>query len=112
MRGTLRREGWSVETCGEGTAALQILSGETHYDALIFDNELPGLSGVELIRETRRLSHRQQTPIIMLSASSVEKEARRAGANAFLRKPEDATSLVETVARLLAHRQKNTGQGK
>lgn len=102
VKDTLRRKGWLVETCGEGTTALQILSSEAHYDMLIFDNELPGINGVALIYETRRLSHRQQTPIIMLSASNVEGEARRAGANAFLRKPDEVTALAETVAQVLA----------
>lgn len=106
VRDTLRREGWSVEMCEDGTTALQRLSSGTHYDVLIFDNELPGLSGIVLIYEARRLPHRQQTPIIMLSASNVEREARRAGANVFLRKPEDVTALAETIARLLARRPK------
>lgn len=111
VRDTLEMEGWSVEMCGEGTAALELLSSEAHYDLLIFDNELPGISGVALIYETRQLAHRQQTPIIMLSANNVEREARRAGANAFLRNPEDVTALAETIARLLAHRSKS-GTGK
>lgn len=110
VRDTLKMEGWSVEMCGEGTAALELLSSEAHYDLLIFDNELPGISGVALIYETRQIAHRQQTPIIMLSASNVEREARRAGANAFLRKPEDVTALAETVAQLLVHQSKPTGK--
>lgn len=112
VRDTLEMEGWTVETCGEGTAALQMLSGKTPYDLLIFDNELPDISGIVLIYETRRIAHRQQTPIIMLSASNVEREARRAGANAFLRKPEDVLALAETIARLLARQPKATGKAK
>lgn len=109
VKDTLRREGWTIEMCGEGTTALQILSGKAYYDVLIFDNELPSISGIVLIYEARRLSHRQQTPIIMLSASNVEKEARRAGANAFMRKPEGVMALAETIARLLARQPKEAG---
>lgn len=105
----LETEGWTVESFRDGETALKAISSEAHYDALIFDYELPDTNGVELIRQTRRLAHRQQTPIIMLSASSVEREARRAGANAFLRKPEDVTLLAETIARLLARKPKQTG---
>jgi CheY-like chemotaxis protein len=112
VRDTLEMEGWSVEMCGDGTAALELLSSEAHYDLLIFDNELPGISGVALIYETRRIAHRQQTPIIMLSASNVEKEARRAGANAFLRKPEDVMAITETIAKLLARQPKHIGRRK
>jgi len=106
VKEALEMEGWNVEASGDGMAALELISSEAHYDVLIFDNELPGMNGVELIRQTRQLPHRQQTPIIMFSASDVEREARRAGANAFLRKPEDMNAIAETVARLLARKSK------
>jgi hypothetical protein len=40
----------------------------------------------------------------MLSGDDVEMQARRAGANAFLRKLEDTPVLAETIARLLARK--------
>jgi two-component system, chemotaxis family, chemotaxis protein CheY len=101
---TLHDEGWSVETCVTGAAALEKLESGERFDVLIFDNELPDTNGIELIRQTRAMAHRHQTPIIMLSGDEVETEARRAGANYFLRKPDDVASIPETVARLLARR--------
>ena len=100
----LEMEGWQVETCEEGATALKMLASEKHYDVLLFDISLPGLNGLELIRQTRRFSHRQQTPIIVLSASDYEIEARRAGANAFLSKPNDVLAIAETIARVLARK--------
>ena len=100
----LEDEGWSVEICTGGAAALEKLESGERYDVLIFDNKLPDTTGIELIKHTRTLAHRQQTPIIMLSGDEIEVEARRAGANTFLRKPGDVASLPETVARLLAHK--------
>jgi DNA-binding NtrC family response regulator len=100
----LHDEGWSVETCATGAAALAKLESGERFDVLIFDNNLPDTNGVELIKHTRTLAHRQQTPIIMLSGDEVEESARRAGANAFLRKPDDVTSIPETVARLLTRK--------
>lgn len=111
VKETLELEGWTVKLVANGTDAIKMISSETHYDVLIFDNELPGANGIELISLTRRLSHRQHTPIIMLSASMVEREARRAGANVFLKKPKDITVITETVARLLARNLKHTGKG-
>lgn len=93
-----------VERCDDGAAALSKIEGGDHYDLLILDNVLPGMNGIELIRRARALAHRQRTPIIMLSASGVEDEARRAGASAFLRKPKGVAALAETIARLLARR--------
>ena len=101
---TLEGEGWSVETCVSGAAALEKLESGERYDVLIFDNKLPDTTGLELIKQTRALAHRQQTPIIMLSGNEVEIDARRAGANWFLRKPGDVGSIPETVARLLARK--------
>jgi CheY-like chemotaxis protein len=102
----LTDEGWSVGTCADGAAALEKLQSGARYDVLIFDNRLPDISGLELIRRTRALAHRQQTPIIMLSDDEVEIQGRRAGANAFLRKPKDVSTIAETIARLLARRSK------
>jgi len=107
VRTVLGDEGWSVETCRDGAEALEKLESGARYDVLIFDNQLlpGGMDGVELIRQTRALAHRQQTPIIMLSGNAeVEMPARRAGANAFLRKPADMPLIAETVARLLARK--------
>jgi CheY-like chemotaxis protein len=102
----LEDEGWSVETCCDGASALERLRSGARYDVLVFDNRLPDTSGVELVRRARTMAHRQQTPVIVLSGDEVEAQARRAGANAFLRKPDGVSALAETVAGLLARRQR------
>jgi CheY-like chemotaxis protein/predicted negative regulator of RcsB-dependent stress response len=104
VRMKLEDEGWSVETCIDGASALEKLESGERFDVLIFDFKLPDANGIGLIKHTRRLAHRQQTPIIMFSGDDVETDARRAGANYFLRKPDDLDSIPETVARLLARR--------
>src|SRR5207253_1998077 len=112
LKEALEMEGWTVETCKEGTEAMRLLESDAHYDILIFDNQLPDINGVELIRQTRALPHRQHTPIIMLSASDVEIAAQRAGADAFLQKPNDILKISETIARLLARKPKHSSKGK
>ncbi len=104
VRMKLEDEGWSVETCVDGASALEKLESGERFDVLIFDFKLPDANGIGLIKHTRKLAHRQQTPIIMFSGDEVEVEARRAGANYFLRKPGDLDSIPETVARLLARK--------
>jgi CheY-like chemotaxis protein len=98
---TILLEGWSVESCRDGEMALRMLASDAQYDLLIFDNELPGLNGVELVQRARKLPHRRRTPIIMLSGSDCEREAWRAGVDAFLRKGEDINALSSTIVRLL-----------
>ncbi|MET0647068.1 MAG: response regulator [Pyrinomonadaceae bacterium] len=107
VRDMLRGEGWRVSTYADGLAALGEIEGPEPYDLLIIDKQLPGADGLELVCRARELPHRQHVPVIMLSASGdAEREARRAGASAFLRKPEDMPALAETIARLLARKPK------
>lgn len=101
----LEEQAWQVETCTNGGAALQKISSLTDYDLLLADYKLPDVNGLELVRHARKLVHRSQIPIIILSATPVEAEAREAGADVFLQKPQDVTSLVETVTRLLTERE-------
>ncbi len=67
----------------------------------VVDNDLPGLSGLELVLRVRSMARRRNTPIIMLSGDDCEKEAWRAGVSGFLRKPEDIEKVSSTIARLL-----------
>lgn len=93
-----------VQLCADGDAALRMLTGNDPYDVLIIDNSLPGLSGLELVQRTRKMTHRRRMPIIMLSGDDIEKQAWSAGADEFLRKPKGMDRIVSTVERLLAKR--------
>ena len=101
VKETLECEGWRVEAYADGTAALAKLESGASYALLIFDNRLPGVSGLELARRARLLAHRRSTPVVIISASEVRAEALHAGADVFLRKPEDIALLVGTVKSLV-----------
>ena len=94
-------KGWQVQTCDDGNAAIEHISGAVHYDFFLFDYQLPGIDGLELVRRARKLVHRARTPVGILSATPVEAEAREAGVDVFLRKPQDIGSLAERISRLL-----------
>lgn len=96
----LESEGWSVETCSDGAVALENILGNAHYDLLLVDQDLPSLNGVELVRRTRRMDHRVLMPIIVLSAASVDADAREAGADLCLQKPLHISMLLESIARV------------
>jgi len=97
----LPTEEWRVEVCIDGDSALRKLTGNDHYDLLIIDNELPGLSGLELVQRARKITHRRRTPIVMISGGEFETQAWRAGVDAFLKQPEEVDDLPSTIARLL-----------
>jgi CheY-like chemotaxis protein/tetratricopeptide (TPR) repeat protein len=100
----LTAEGMHVEACLTGTTGLEVLRSKTPYDLIIVDNELPGLSGLELVLRLQAIRHRRQTPVIMLTGDDCQAEAWRAGVKAFLRKPEGIDELPSTVERLLKQR--------
>ena len=50
----LELDGCEVEICADGTQALEKITSNTHYNLLLLDNELPGISGVQLAQHARR----------------------------------------------------------
>jgi CheY-like chemotaxis protein/tetratricopeptide (TPR) repeat protein len=96
----LAPEGIEVDSCTSGTTALKILTSDARYNVIVIDSDLPGLSGLELVRRARSMARWRGTRIIMLSGDDCEKEAWRAGVDAFLRKPEDIDKVSSTIARL------------
>jgi two-component system chemotaxis response regulator CheY len=105
---TLAPEGIEVDSCLSGTTALKILTSDTRYDLMIFDSDLPGLGGLELVRRARNMARWRSTPIIMLSGDDCEKEAWRAGVDAFLRKPEAIDQVSSTITRVLKEREEKS----
>ena len=101
----LEFEGWDIETCSDGTKALEKISGDANYDLLLIDYDLPGVNGLELVQRARQLARYSETPIVVLSASPLDAGAREAGADVFLQKPQDIGSFVETIMRLLGERE-------
>ena len=97
----LELEGWGVDVCRDGAAALKKIEADDDLDLIILDSELPGMHGLELLRHARTLLHRQTTPVIVFTASECERDALAAGADAFLKKPIGIRDLIDTIERLL-----------
>lgn len=96
----LREEGYQVVCAADGeTAALSL--PEADPDVVIADAYLPGLSGLDLCRYVK--SSCRHTRVI-LTAGSIEAldeaAARNAGCDAVMRKPFEASAMIETTARL------------
>ena len=98
----LENEGYLVTVTGNSAHALAIAKREG-FDLILVDNWMPGLSGQELTREIRTFNKR--TPILFYSGAAYDadkQEARDAGAQGYLTKPEGISDLVDEVAKLIA----------
>lgn len=104
-RTALMRAGHSVETVGDGQAAVQAVSetGARHFDVILMDLNMPVMDGVDaiaLIRKGEEAAGRAPVPILVLSADSLEKtrhDILARGATGFLTKPLDPEGLVRAV---------------
>jgi CheY-like chemotaxis protein len=104
VRDVLEFAGWYVKPCSDEGYAVAYVESAEHFDLLLLDNELRGLSGLKLTERARRQPHRRTTPIVLSSLEDISEEASRAGADAFLPKPNNLIELVVTIRRLLAAR--------
>jgi two-component system OmpR family response regulator len=95
----LRRAGFAVDVAADGVDGLHH-SREFVYDALVLDVMLPGMSGLDVLRDLR--SRGQWAPVLILTARDDSKDVAVAldlGADDYLTKP---FSLEVLVARLRA----------
>ncbi len=104
IRKLLESEELSVETASNAQEALTALSG-ADYSVMITDLRMPGMGGMDLIREVaqRRVG---VTTIVTTAFGSIDRvvEAMRLGAYDFLTKPIDPTNLKLVMDRALKQR--------
>ncbi|GGL79657.1 transcriptional regulator [Deinococcus aerolatus] len=84
--------------------ALETLAGDPHFDLLMADVIMPGMSGLELCSELRRDARFDHLPIVLMSGNvddEIRRQAREVGANGVLRKPFSPDELIPLVEGLL-----------
>ena len=105
----LEKRGHTVTMTGNGLEALAAWEA-SEFDALLIDNQMPEMGGVEAVEVMRRReaeTGRLRTPAVMVTASAMPGDREKflaAGLDAYLAKPFDATEL-ETVLRGVCARQ-------
>jgi DNA-binding response OmpR family regulator len=97
----LREEGFAVVSVTDGETAM-LRMRDVDPDLVIADVFLPGTDGFELCRAIKN-SHRHVRVILTagLLESFDEEEARRAGCDAILKKPFEASQVVGTIRPLI-----------
>ncbi len=96
----LKRQGYEVETAGEGYQALA-MSRKLHPDLIILDVMLPGIDGFELCRILRQ---EMTTPVLMLTARVDEIDrvvGLEVGADDYMTKPFSMRELMARVKAML-----------
>ncbi len=86
-----RKHGFEVLTAQDGPSALQLLALHP-IDLVILDVTMPGMSGVEVLRELRKTRNPTELPVIMATGRTESEhmvEALELGANDYVTKPID-----------------------
>jgi DNA-binding NtrC family response regulator len=98
----LELEGFDVVGAQDARSALSLLA-EQHFDLVLTDIRMPGMSGVELFRAVR--SVRPEIPVILMTAFAAESlinEAVQEGVFAVLPKPFDIEHVIFALTRALS----------
>ena len=83
----LRMDGYETDTCFDGEEGLELCMTE-NYDLILLDLNLPGIDGLEILRQFRTFN--TNTPVLILSARvqiQDKVEGLDLGANDYLTKP-------------------------
>jgi two-component system alkaline phosphatase synthesis response regulator PhoP len=94
---------YEVTLVSDGRAALEELNGPEPIDVVLLDIMMPHATGLEVLAEARRLPHRRDTPIIILTAKGQDADRRQAielGATDFFTKPFSPKKLLARVDEL------------
>ncbi len=108
LRGYLEREGFEVHHAFDGEAGLEA-ARRIEPDVVVLDWMLPGLDGMEVLREIRRFS---EAYVIMLTARTEEVDrivGLSAGADDYLTKPFSPGELVARVRAMLRRPRRGSG---
>lgn len=91
----------AVEMDGDGGL---MAMRERDFDLVILDWMMPNMSGIEVVRQIRRMNDKRATPVIMLTARGEETDKIRgldAGADDYVVKPFSPAELVSRIRALL-----------
>ncbi len=93
----LSREGYTVYTTADGPQGITIFR-KNHLDLVLLDLSLPSMSGIEVLKEIRRLDPKAKV-IVITGYPSVESTvlAMQNGALDYIQKPIDAENLLRKI---------------
>ncbi len=106
----LEQAGFNVEFTSDGIAALA-RAQELRPKIVVTEILVPKLDGLSLCRAIKSNPETSDILVMIFSHLQAEDRAIEAGADAFLTKPLNEESLIETVEKLLALKKQSVGDG-
>jgi CheY-like chemotaxis protein len=100
LRALLTSEGHTVVEANDGLEALEVLKKATAPMVGLIDWEMPELEGIEVCRETRKLTNAPPLFLILVTVRDSKQDivaGLQAGANDYITKPFDKTELLARV---------------
>ncbi len=100
----LQKAGYATEKAANAEEALKKFNAGIKVDLLMTDLNMPGMNGIELIKEVRKLPNYKFMPILFLTTESQQSkkaEAKAAGASGWIVKPATADELINTIKLVL-----------
>jgi len=94
LKGFLVREGYLVFEAENGIKALQCVKDQ-HFDVILLDHKMPGMNGVDVLKEIKRIN--PEIDVVIISAyGTIERavEAMEAGAFYYITKPVELDNLL------------------
>lgn len=94
----------NVAEADDGTTALPVLKAGS-VDFLITDWNMPGMPGLELLKQVRSDPAMKKLPVLMVTAEAKREqivEAAQAGVNGYVVKPFTAQTLKDKIDKILA----------
>ena len=103
LRERLEMQGYACHEVEHGSEALGAIQVE-RFDLVITDNEMPVMTGLQLLQNLSGRPEDQRPPVIVLTgnlSNDLCNDAHRAGACAVLTKPYQAQDLISEITRIL-----------
>ncbi len=99
----LQQSGFDADSAASADQAMSVL-GTRAYDLVLTDLKMPGVSGIDLLRQIR-LRYPELIIIVLTAFGTIETavEAMKAGAYHYLTKPVHPDELTLTISRALEH---------
>lgn len=110
LRNLLKELGFlNVEEAIDGQDALNKLRGESNFEFVVSDWNMPNMTGIELIRVIRADAKLKHLPVLMVTAEAKREniiEAAQAGASGYVVKPFSVATLDEKLKKIFLTMQK------